>query len=100
MFVTEAAIPECSGGTTVRGVEVTGTSMTPNPTPAMERTQLNVARLTWGPRTALVSRIPLAARTQPTVIGVRGPCRATQGPVMTEEMISPAAIGMNVAAVA
>jgi len=44
VLVTDAAMPECSGRTTVRGVEVTGTSMMPNPTPAMVSAHPSVGR--------------------------------------------------------
>ena len=43
--------------------------------------------------------MPTAASTQPTVIGMRAPWWATQGPVTMEATISPAAMGRNVTAV-
>ena len=43
--------------------------------------------------------MPTAASTQPTVIGICAPWRATQGPVTMEATISPAAMGRNVTAV-
>jgi hypothetical protein len=49
VLVADAAMPERSGGTTVSGVEVTGTSMMPNPMPAMGRTQPRVEKVDVGP---------------------------------------------------
>ena len=46
-----------------------------------------------------MSKMPAPASTQPTVMGIRGPARATQGPVRTEATIKPAAIGMKSSAV-
>ena len=99
VLVADAAMPERSGRTTVRGVDVTGTSAIPNPMPAMGNTHPSVEKSTWGPSTALVHKMPAAASTQPMVIGIRGPTLATHGPVNAEATMSPAAIGMKSTAV-
>ena len=49
VLVADAAMPERSGGTTVSGVEVTGTRAMPKPMPAMGSTQPSVPKPTVGP---------------------------------------------------
>ena len=49
VLVAEAAIPERSGGTTVRGTEVTGTSSMPMPIPAMREHPAERRELDSGP---------------------------------------------------
>ena len=99
MLVAEAAIPERSGGTTVRGTDVTGTNSMPMPMPANGRTHPSVPKSTVGDSTALATRMPPPARRHPIVMGQRGPIRATSGPVNADAMISPAAIGRKSTAV-
>ena len=62
VLVAEAAIPERSGRTTVRGTEVTGTSTIPIPMPAIGSTQPSVPRSTWGPAPHWSTRIPRAGQ--------------------------------------
>ena len=99
VLVAEAAMPDRSGGTTVSGTDVTGTSNMPMPMPASGRTQPSVPKSTVGESTALATRMPPPARRQPIVIGQRGPMRATNGPVSADAMISPTAIGRKSTAV-
>ena len=89
-------MPERSGGTTVSGTDVTGTRSIPMPTPAMGSTQPSVPNPTWGPSTALASRIPPPASRHPTTIGQRAPSRATKGPVSAEDEDQPGRHGQEV----
>ena len=99
VLVADAAMPERSGGTTVRGTDVTGTSSMPMPMPASGSTQPRVPKSTVGESTALATRMPPPASRHPMAMGQRGPIRATSGPVSAEAMISPAAIGRKSTAV-
>ena len=89
-------MPERSGGTTVRGTEVTGTNTMPMPMPAIGSTQAKVREADLRDSTAPVARMPPAGQKEPTVMGTRAPMRATQGPVTSEAAIRPAAMGTKV----
>ena len=88
-------MPECSAGTLLRDKEVTGTMAIPKPMPAMASVQPTDQIPDVGEMATSVRMIPIAATTQPMVIGVRFPTRATHRPVSNEASTIATVMGMK-----
>ncbi len=98
VFVAEAAMPECAAGTWPSTAAVSGTTAMPKPTPATASTTASTLNDGCALNACRASRMPIAATTQPTIIGTREPARATHRPVSTDPTTIATAIGVNTAA--